>query len=116
MGLNAQISPEEEPQNSYAGALRNKETTRAMNRVRLSPRSCELVDGKPVVIFTAEENEILAQTCKWTLIGKFSQIRPSIDIIRKDFAKIIPGKGVSTIGAYDMRHVFIDFDNVEGHL
>ncbi|KAG5630910.1 hypothetical protein H5410_002627 [Solanum commersonii] len=111
-----QIAPEQEPRNSYAGALSNKETTRAKNRVRLLPRSFELVDGRPVVIFTSEENEILAQTCKWTLVGKFSKIRPSIDIIRKDFAEIIPGKGVITIGAYDMRHVFINFDNIEDHL
>lgn len=59
---------------------------------------------------------MLAQTCKWTIIGKFSQIRPSIDIIRREFTKIIPGKGNIKIGAYDMHHVFLDFDNIEDHL
>ncbi|WMV47683.1 hypothetical protein MTR67_041068 [Solanum verrucosum] len=59
---------------------------------------------------------MLAQTCKWAIIGKFSQIRPSIDIIRREFTKIIPGKGNIKIRAYDMHHVFLDFDNIEDHL
>ncbi|OIT02730.1 hypothetical protein A4A49_10946 [Nicotiana attenuata] len=85
------------------------------NRVKLLPRAYEVINGKPIAIFTKEENDILAQTCKWTIIGKFLRIRPSIDIIRSEFSKNFPGKGTIKIGAYDMKHVFINFDNVEDH-
>lgn len=59
---------------------------------------------------------MLTQTCKWTIRGKFSQICPSIDIIRREFPKIIPGKGIIKIRAYDMYHVFLYFDHIEDHL
>lgn len=68
-----------------------------------------------MVTFTKEENVLLAQTCKWTIFGKFTRIRPSIELICSEFAKTIPGKGNVKIGAYDMHHVFIDFDNKEDH-
>ncbi|KAK6783052.1 hypothetical protein RDI58_020848 [Solanum bulbocastanum] len=99
---------------SYANATVNR--TVRKNRIRLETRGYEIQDGKPVVVFTKEENDLLAQTCKWTIIGKFSHIRPSIDIIRKQFAKMISSKGNVKIGVYDMHHVFIDFDNVDDHL
>ncbi|OIT27626.1 hypothetical protein A4A49_25768 [Nicotiana attenuata] len=101
------------PQSTYVNAKGNVLPTR--NKVRLQHRSYQMVNGKPVVIFTKEEEDMLAQTCKWTIIGKFSHIRPSIDSIRSEFAKIIKSKGSIKIGAYDLHHVFIDFDNIEDH-
>lgn len=50
------------------------------------------------------------ETFKWTIIGKFTRTRPSIDIIRDEFTRLIPARGKIYIGAYDMKHVFIDFD------
>ncbi|WMV43524.1 hypothetical protein MTR67_036909 [Solanum verrucosum] len=99
---------------SYANATVNR--TVRQNRIRLETRGYEIQDGKPLVVFTKEENDLLAQTCKWTIICNISHIRPSIDIIRKEFAKMISSKGNVKIGAYDMHHVFIDFGNVDDHL
>nr|XP_018631621.1 uncharacterized protein LOC108947774 [Nicotiana tomentosiformis] len=41
--------------------------------------------------------------------------KPSIELICSEFAKIIPRTNNIKIGAYDMHHVFIDFDNKEDH-
>ncbi|KAH0679898.1 hypothetical protein KY284_020983 [Solanum tuberosum] len=104
----------ENPKPTYANLATNRSSRNS--RIRLQPKPHEIQNGKPVVSFSKEENEMLAQMCKWTIIGKFSQIRPSIDIIRREFTKIIPGKGNIKIGAYDMHHVFLDFDNIKDHL
>lgn len=50
----------EKSQNSYRNILDNKSNQR--QRVKLQPRTFEVVNGKPVVVFTEEENELLAQT------------------------------------------------------
>lgn len=43
------------------------------------------------------------------MVDKFSKIRPPIDIIRKNFANSFAGRGCITIGAHDVKHVFLDF-------
>ncbi|WMV18919.1 hypothetical protein MTR67_012304 [Solanum verrucosum] len=96
----------ENPKPTYANLTTNRSSRNS--RIRLQPKPHEIQNGKYMVSFSKEENEMLAQTCKWTILGKFSQIRPSIDIIRREFTKIIPGKGNIKIGAYDMHHVFLD--------
>lgn len=58
---------------------------------------------------------MLVETCKLTLIGKVTRIRPSIDKIRDDFVKSVQLKGSAKTGAYNMHHVFIDFDIEEDH-
>ncbi|OIT24755.1 hypothetical protein A4A49_28383 [Nicotiana attenuata] len=95
--------------------MRNADKSNRRGSITLPYRPYSLFEGKPVVTFTKEENDLLAQTCKWTVIGKLTRIRPSIELIRSDFAKSIPGKGNIKIGAYDMHHIFIDFDNKEDH-
>ncbi|KAH0719037.1 hypothetical protein KY290_015709 [Solanum tuberosum] len=104
----------ENPKPTYANLTTNRSSRNS--RIRLQPKPHEIQNGKYVVSISKEENEMLAQTCKWTIIGKFSQIRPSIDIIRREFTKIIPGKGNIKIGVYDIHHVFLDFDNIEDYL
>lgn len=66
-----------------------------------------------MVVFTKEEHDLLAETCKWTIMGKFTRTRPSIEIIRTEFAKIIKVKGSLKIGIKDLIHVFIDAENEE---
>lgn len=65
--------------------------------------------GKARVIFSKEEDEMLAKKCGLTIVGKFSRNHPQIDKIRDDFKKTYPLKGLIKTGAYDWRHVFIDF-------
>ncbi|KAM3306229.1 hypothetical protein P3S67_013099 [Capsicum chacoense] len=54
----------------------------------------------------------MAEKCRWTLVGKFTMGIPKIEVIRAKFIEQIPLKGKVRIGAYDYRHVFIDF-NIE---
>lgn len=68
----------------------------------------------PAVIFKAEDYYgVMADECKWTLVGKFTYGRPRIEVIRSNFLEQIPLKGKVRIGAYDYRHIFIDFNTEE---
>ncbi|KAG5615181.1 hypothetical protein H5410_015005 [Solanum commersonii] len=80
----------ENPSPTYANLTTNQSSRNS--RIRLQTKPHKIQNGKYLVSFSKEENEMLAQTCKWTILGKFSQIRPSIDIIQREFTKIIPGK------------------------
>lgn len=86
---------------------------RSKLKVRLPPRSHELIDRKVMVVFTKEEHELLAETCRWTIDGKFLTSVPLIKKIRVEFAKIITTKGEVKIGAKYGYHVFIDVENKE---
>lgn len=66
-----------------------------------------------MVVFTKEEHDILTETCRWTIIGKFSRVRPAIDIIKAEFNRTIQLKGTAKIGAFDLKHVFIDVEYEE---
>ncbi|KAG5596621.1 hypothetical protein H5410_037853 [Solanum commersonii] len=84
-------------------------------KIRLPQRPYDLKEGRPIVTFSKAENDMLAKTGKLTLIGKFSRIRPSIEKIRDDFKKNIQLKGSVKIEAYNLHHVFLDFDLEEDH-
>lgn len=69
-------------------------------------------NGKPAIIFKASNYYgVIAEDCKWTMVGKFTMGRPKIEAILAKFIEQTPLKGKVRIGAYDYRHVFIDFDN-----
>ncbi|WMV57519.1 hypothetical protein MTR67_050904 [Solanum verrucosum] len=99
----------------YKGALGGRVQGYEKNKIKLQPRKHEILKGKPAVTFTKEEHDMLAETCRWTLIGKFERSRPQIDQIRADFAKIVPTKGHVKIGAKDRKHVFIDVENEDDY-
>lgn len=68
-------------------------------------------NGIPAVIFKVEDYYgVMADECRLILVGKFTYGRPKIEIIRSKFLEKIPLKGKVRIGAYDYRHVFIEFD------
>ncbi|KAH0696575.1 hypothetical protein KY285_013369 [Solanum tuberosum] len=100
---------------SYAGALNQNSMSQIKGKIKLPLRQHESVDGKTVVIFTKEEQELLATTCKWTFVGKFLKTHPQIDKIKADFVKIVPLRGSVKIGVKDLKHVFIDVDNEEDY-
>lgn len=63
----------------------------------------------PAVIFKADDYYgIMADECRWTMVGKFTYGRPRIESIRSKFLEQIPLKGKVRISAYNYRHVFID--------
>ncbi|OIS96493.1 hypothetical protein A4A49_52282 [Nicotiana attenuata] len=68
--------------------------------------------GMPVVIFKAKDYYgIMADSCKYTIVGRFLRPRPQIDRIRSRFKEIVPLKGTARIGVYDNHNVFIDLFN-----
>lgn len=98
---------------SYAGALGYRRGNHSKLKINLPPRAHKIIDGKEMVVFTKEEHKLLADTYRWTIIGKFSRGRPTIDKIRADFTKVITTKGEVKIGAKDIYHVFINVENEE---
>lgn len=91
---------------NFAGAMRNHTNVGLRRRVNLPHREYDFKEGKATVKFTEEEDDLLAATCKLTVIGKFMRIRPSIDKIRADFNKTVALKGGVKIGVYNMHHVY----------
>lgn len=58
-------------------------------KVNLPHRSYNLSEGKATVTFTKDENDLLAESCRLTIVGKFSRIRPSIDKIQLEFNRVV---------------------------
>ena len=77
--------------------------------IRLQHKPFEFADGKAKVVFDKAEDDLLAEKCKFTMVGKFPRTRPQIDKLREEFKKTFPLKGAIKIGAFDWRHVFINF-------
>ncbi|KAK4716140.1 hypothetical protein R3W88_014478 [Solanum pinnatisectum] len=98
---------------SYVGAVGVKIGNCRKLKVRVPPRAHEVIDGKMVVIFTNEEHELLAETCRWMVVEEFTRGRPAIDKIRANFDKAVTLKSSVKIGAKDIFYVFIDVDNEE---
>ncbi|XP_071928074.1 uncharacterized protein [Coffea arabica] len=62
--------------------------------------------GEAAVIFSREDVDKLAAPFRWTLVGKFSHGRPSLEDTRKFFSSLNLKDQVS-IGLMDYRHVLI---------
>lgn len=71
-------------------------------------------NGMPAVIFKASEYYgVMADECRYTIVGRFSKTRPQIDKIRSQFKEKVKIKGSSKIGVFDNYNVFIDLTNEE---
>ncbi|KAH0683580.1 hypothetical protein KY290_022201 [Solanum tuberosum] len=68
----------------------------------------------PAVIFKATDcYSIMAEDCKYTLVGQFLKSRPQIDQIRSKFKEKVTMKGSAKIGVFGNYNVFIDLINQE---
>ncbi|KAG5631414.1 hypothetical protein H5410_003131, partial [Solanum commersonii] len=68
--------------------------------------------GFPAVLLEKEDYNIkLAESCKHTLMGKFTNTMPKMEIIRKSFTLQTQLTGGVKINHYNSRHVYIDLDN-----
>lgn len=71
-------------------------------------------NGMPVVIFKAKDYYgVMAEDCKYTLVGRFFKSKPQIDKIRSRFKELITITGSVKIGVYDNFNIFIDLVNKE---
>ncbi|KAH0641879.1 hypothetical protein KY290_033493 [Solanum tuberosum] len=89
-GTSAPSGRDKSEQFSYAGVL----TTSAHKRgkIRLPHRNYEFDKGKPVIVFTEDENELLANTCKWTIVGIKDHKHVFIDVENEEDFKTIYSK------------------------
>lgn len=74
-------------------------------------------EGKPVVFLSKEENYMLAETCKLTVIGKYTKICLLIKKIRDEFKTSILLKGDRSLqhASYVLDYTFEeDHRNVHG--
>ncbi|KAH0697936.1 hypothetical protein KY289_015418 [Solanum tuberosum] len=68
--------------------------------------------GLPVLLLEETDYSIkLAEFCKYTLVGKFTNTMPKIEVIRKGFTIQTQLTGGVKISHYNSRHVYIDLDN-----
>ncbi|KAG5568617.1 hypothetical protein H5410_064368 [Solanum commersonii] len=68
--------------------------------------------GLPAVLLEEDDYNIkLDESCKHTLVGKFTNTMPKIEIIRKSFTLQTQLTGGVKITHYNSRHVYIDLDN-----
>ncbi|KAK6777563.1 hypothetical protein RDI58_024281 [Solanum bulbocastanum] len=67
-------------------------------------------NGIPAVIFKATDYYgIMADECKFTIVGSFLKTRPQIDRISSSFKELFAIRGSVKIGVYDNHNVFLDF-------
>lgn len=71
-------------------------------------------NGIPTVIFKASDYYgIMAESCRFTIVGRFLRPRPQINIIRSRFKEIVLLTVSVRIGVFDNYNVFIDLFNEE---
>lgn len=69
-------------------------------------------NGIPTVIFNATDYyRIMADECKFTIVGRFLMRRPQIDQIWSSFKELFAIRGSVKIGVYDNHNVFLDSTN-----
>ncbi|XP_075090374.1 uncharacterized protein LOC142171541 [Nicotiana tabacum] len=92
------------PQSSTVNAIRHEREAVVARRTTHN--------GMPAVIFKAQDYYgVMANECKFTIVGRFLKIRPQIEKIRSCFKERIPVKFNYKIGVYDNFNVFMDFSN-----
>ncbi|XP_055801305.1 uncharacterized protein LOC129870518 [Solanum dulcamara] len=86
--------------------------------IELSTPTFTTKQGLPAVIFNKEDFMVkLAARCKFTLVGKFSNTMPKIELIRRSFilqtqlCVCVWGGGGVKIAHFNAKHVYIDLDN-----
>ncbi|KAG5606082.1 hypothetical protein H5410_027574 [Solanum commersonii] len=68
--------------------------------------------GLPAVLLDEDDYNIkLAESCKHTLVGKFTNTMPKMEVIRKSLTLQTQLTGGVKITHFNSRHVYIDLDN-----
>ncbi|KAK4736302.1 hypothetical protein R3W88_010563 [Solanum pinnatisectum] len=73
--------------------------------------------GYPSITFhEADFMQKMSGRCKYTLVGKFSNAMPKMEIIRKSFIAQTDLTGGVKIAHFNSRHIYIDLDNEADHI
>ncbi|XP_069146548.1 uncharacterized protein [Solanum lycopersicum] len=96
---------------SFAARLRynqaQKETPITLNEPVHTTRQ-----GFPAVLIDENDYYVkLAEICKYTLVGKFTNTMPRMELVRKSFILQTQLMGGVKITHFNSRHVYIDLDN-----
>ena len=68
--------------------------------------------GFPAVLFDMDDIYVkLSKVCKYTVVGKFTNTMPKMELVRKSFVLQAQLRGSVKITHFNGRHVCIDFDN-----
>ncbi|KAH0639205.1 hypothetical protein KY285_035791 [Solanum tuberosum] len=96
---------------TYADRLRYNQAKCDVS-ITLTAPEITTKQGLPAVLYGKEEvMKDLAATCKYTLIGKFSNTMPKVELIRNNFILQTQLSGGVKIAHFNSRHVYIDLDN-----
>lgn len=72
--------------------------------------------GYPAVVFKKDDFMVkLVERCKYTLIGKFTNTMPKMEVIRKEFILQTELRGGVKLTHFNSRHLYIDLDNEYDH-
>ncbi|XP_055835237.1 uncharacterized protein LOC129903717 [Solanum dulcamara] len=96
---------------SMATRLRAKQAEHT-TRIDLTPPKRVTKQGCPAIMFKREDYMVkMAESCKYTLIGKFYSPMPKMEVIRKKFISQTELRGKVKITHFNSRHIYIDLDN-----
>lgn len=94
-----------------AAKLRNNQEKNEVN-IELNDPKITTKQGMPAVIFDKDDFMVkLAATCKYTLVGEFTNNMPKLEVLRKSFTLQTQLSGGVKITHFNARHVYIDLDN-----
>lgn len=72
--------------------------------------------GLLAVVFKFDDYKVkLAQRCKFTLIGKFDNIMPKMEVIRRKFILKIELRDSIKLTYFNSKHLYIDLNNEHNH-
>ncbi|OIT22703.1 hypothetical protein A4A49_30027 [Nicotiana attenuata] len=84
--------------------------------IAFNPPKITTKQGQPTVIFKREDYMVkFADRCKFTVVGKFSNTMPRMEIIRKSFIAQTELRGSVKIAHFNARTVYIDLENEYDH-
>ncbi|KAH0669580.1 hypothetical protein KY289_024073 [Solanum tuberosum] len=73
--------------------------------------------GYPSITFHEEDfMQKMLGRCKYTLVGKFTNAMPKMEVIRKSFVAQTQLTGGVKIAHFNSRHIYIDLDNEADHI
>ncbi|KAG5613698.1 hypothetical protein H5410_013522 [Solanum commersonii] len=108
------VTPEPAPftvVQSFAARLRYNQSKNETPIILNSPIHTTR-QGLPAVLLDEENYNVkLAESCKHTLVGKFTNTMPKMELIRKSFTLQTQLTGGVKITHFNSRHVYIDLDN-----
>lgn len=91
---------------SFVAKLRHNQAKTEVHIDMVTPK-VTTKQGLPAVIFDMDDFMVkLVVDCKYTLVGKFTNTMPKIELIRKSFIKQTQLTGGVDIAHYNTRHVY----------